>query len=435
MTGFSIPYFLSYFLQNLYGLADLFITGQYNGADVITAVSNGSQIMHMVTLIVVGLSVGTTVMTAHAVGAGDKRSMRKAIGNSITIFAVFALAVTVMLFMLAKPVTLIMQTPPESQQEMIRYLTICFAGIPLITAYNVIASIFRGMGDSRTPMIFVFIACVFNIVLDFILIGAFGMGASGAAIATIAAQGISVLLSVIMIIRRDTGIKLEKKDLIVDKNTMSGLVKIGLPIAVQDALIQVSFLVITAIANSRGVEIAAAVGIVEKIITFIFLVPSSMLSTISTMGAQFIGAEKYGKARKVLYMGCGIAVSIGLVIFITFQFVSEGVVSLFTRDTDVIRYGTQYLTAYVIDCVVASVHFSFSGYFSAIGLSVVSFIHNVCSIVIIRIPGFYLMSRLFPEDLHPWGLVAPCGGVLSCLICLGVFFWIKTHSKYGGNDV
>ena len=434
IVRFSLPYLAAYFLQTLYGLADLFITGQFNGAETITAVSNGSQIMHFVTVMIVGLSVGTTVMIGHAVGGRNQEKIGKIIGNTVTVFAGAALLMTALLLFAAHGIVQIMQAPPEAEEGMLAYIMICFAGIPFITAYNVIAAVFRGLGDSRTPMLFVLIACVLNIGLDYLFIGAFSMGAAGAAMATVIAQSVSVIMSLIVIIKRDTGIHMTAADLRPEREVIDGFVRIGLPIACQDGFIQVSFLVITAIANSRGVEIAAAVGIVEKIITFLFLVPSSMMSTISSVGAQAIGAELYERARKILFTGMAAAVAVGLVFAVAYQFISEPVLSAFTDNEEVVRYGTQYIRTYITDCVFAWIHFCFSGYFSCCGLSLWSFVHNACSIVLVRIPGAYLASKLFPDTLYPMGMAAPAGSLLSVAICVVVYIYIQKKTRFGGPD-
>lgn len=434
MIRFSLPYLAAYFLQTLYGLADLFITGQFSGAETITAVSNGSQIMHFVTVMIVGLSVGTTVMIGHAVGGRNYEKTGKIIGNTISVFVVSALFMTVLLLFAARGIVQMMRTPAEAEEGMLVYIMICFAGIPFITAYNVIAAVFRGLGDSRTPMIFVLIACVLNIGLDYLFIGAFSMGAAGAAVATVTAQSVSVIMSLIMIMKRDTGIHMTMGDLRPERDVIGGFVKIGLPIACQDGFIQVSFLVITAIANSRGVEIAASVGIVEKIITFLFLVPSSVMSTISSAGAQAVGAGLYARARNILFTGMSMSVAVGLLFAVTFQFISEPVISVFTDNEEVIRYGSQYIRTYITDCVFAWIHFCFSGYFSCCGLSIWSFIHNACSIILVRIPGAYLASRLFPDTLYPMGMAAPAGSLLSVVICFAVYIFIQKKTRFGGPD-
>lgn len=261
---FCIPYLFSYFLQTLYGMADLFIVGQFCGVESTTAVSIGSQVMHMITVIIVGLAMGTTVTIGQAIGAKDNKKSSKSVGNSITLFAIFSIILTVILLLIRKNIVSIMSTPVEAFSGTVDYLTICFIGIPFITAYNIISSIFRGLGDSKRPMYFVMVACILNIVLDYLFIGYFNLGPSGAALGTILSQASSVLISLIVICKIDTGIHLHKEDLKVDHQLMKGILKIGCPIAVQDGLIQIAFIIITVIANKRGLNDAAAVGIVEN---------------------------------------------------------------------------------------------------------------------------------------------------------------------------
>ena len=424
ITLFSLPYLLSYFLQTLYGMADLFLAGQFNGAAVISAVSIGSQVMHMLTVIIVGLAMGGTVLIGQAVGAKDEKRTAKTTGNTITLFLIFSAIVTIILLAACRGIVNLVSTPPESVEQTVAYLRVCFAGIPFIVAYNIIASIYRGMGDSKSPMIFVIIACTLNIILDYIFMGLMGMQAEGAAIATVIAQAVSVIISLIAIIR-SRSLRLTKSDLKIDHTVMGDILKIGVPVACQDGFIQISFIVITIIANRRGVNVAAAVGIVEKIICFLFLIPSSMLSSISAISAQNIGAGYHDRARHTLYAGTAIAVGIGAVFAFAFQFISQPVISLFTRDEIVVTLGTQYLKSYVTDCVLAAIHFCFSGYFTAMGKSIISFIHNSISIVLIRIPGAYLASKFWPETLFPMGCAAPLGSLLSALICIGAYLWLR----------
>lgn len=419
MFRFSGPYLIASFLQTFYGLADLFITGQFNGAAEVTAVSVGSQVTHMLTVIIVGLAMGTTVSISHEVGAGDNKRAARCIGNSVTVFAVFAAAATVLLLLLVHPILAALQTPEESVSSASQYLSICFFGIPFITAYNVISSIFRGLGDTKRPMIFVAIAGVLNIGLDTLFIGPMHMGAAGAALATVIAQACSVVMALFSLKKYDTGIHLSREDYRPDAWTTRRILGIGAPISLQDGLIQVSFLVITSIADSRGVEIAAAVGIVEKIISFLFLVPSAMLSTVSAIAAQNAGAGKHERGRKALFMGIRVCVLFGAVVFLLCQFLAPQIVGLFVHNEPaVVRYGAQYLRSYSLDCMFAGVHFCFSGYFSAYGKSLYSFFHNILSVLTIRIPGAYLASVFYPDNLYPMGLAAPMGSLLSDAVCI-----------------
>lgn len=362
---FSLPYLFSYFLQTLYGMADLFIIGQFEGVASTTAISIGSQVMHMLTVMIVGLAMGATVSIGQATGANNRKEAASDIGNTVTLFLLLSLVLTVVLLVLVKPVVSIMSTPSEAVNGTIAYLTICFIGIPFITAYNIISSILRGMGDSKSPMYFIAIACIMNIILDYIFMGALHLGPAGAALGTTLSQTVSVAVALIFLIKKEHGLSLHRTDFKPQSPIMGRILKIGVPIAMQDGLIQVAFILITIIANQRGLTDAAAVGIVEKIISFLFLVPSSMLSTVSALGAQNIGADKPERAKQTLRYAIYLAAGFGIVISILIQFIAEPVVSLFTSDGDAILAGGQYLRGYIWDCFFAGIHFSFSGYFCA----------------------------------------------------------------------
>lgn len=420
MMAFAIPYLLACFLQTFYGMADLFITGLFNGAAPITAVSIGSQLMHMLTVIIVGLAMGTTVSISRAVGGRDPKEASRCIGNSVLLFALFSLIGTVLLLLAIEPILSWLKTPTEAWADTRAYLLICFAGIPFIVAYNVLAGIFRGLGDTRTPMYFVALAGFINLLLDYIFIGPMAMGAAGAAAATILSEAVSVLLCLLYLRFANLGLSLTRKDFSFDALRMKTLLAIGLPISCQDGLIQISFLIITAIANSRGVEVAAAVGIVEKVISFLFLVPSAMLSTVAAFAAQNAGAGNDARGRQALRYG----IVFGLLTTLFVHFRAEWVVSLFvTHEPEVVRLGGEYFRTYVIDCIFAGIHFCFSGYFSAYGKSIYSFLHNIISIVTVRVPGTYLAILLFPDTLSPMGLAAPMGSLLSAVICVGLYMW------------
>ncbi|GFI36879.1 multidrug export protein MepA [Lachnospiraceae bacterium] len=432
IVSFSLPYLLSYFLQTLYGMADLFIIGQFNGVDSITAVSVGSQVMHMLTVMIVGLAMGSTVTIAKAVGARQSKDASVAVGNTITLFMGISVIVTALLLILVDPVVAVMSTPAEAVRGTVDYLTICFIGIPFITAYNIISSIFRGLGDSKSPMYFIAVACGANIALDYLFIGGFHFGAAGAALGTTLSQTISVVAALLVIQRSKIGISMKRTDLRPQKKTMGQILKIGIPVTLQDGFIQIAFIVITVIANRRGLNDAAAVGIIEKIIGIVFLVPSTMLSTVSALSAQNIGAGKHDRAALTLRYAVLITVGFGVTVSVAAQFVSGSVVEMFTGDREVIRLGSQYLRGYIWDCIFAGMHFSFSGYFCAYGMSGISFLHNVLSIVCVRIPGAFLASKYFADTLFPMGLAAPGGSLLSVVVCVIAFIWMARRFRRQG---
>ncbi len=410
-------------------MADLVIIGQFEGVASTTAVSIGSQIMHMLTVMIVGLLMGTTVAVSHAIGEGDRRKAEKSIGGTIVLFALLSITLTVILLLLTNTIVSVMSTPLEAVEGTKRYLIICFIGIPFIVAYNVISSIYRGLGDSRTPMFFVLAACVLNIALDILFMGPLHMGPAGAALGTVISQAGSVVIALIHVKMSNDDIKPKKEDLRFEKSVVSPILKTGFPIALQDGLIQVAFIVITIIMNRRGLTDAAAVGIVEKVISFLFLVPSSLLSSVSALSSQNIGAGKDERARETLYWALLFAVVFGVVVSTIIQFIAPWVVSLFTADEDVIKSGAEYLRGYVFDTIFAGIHFSFSGYFCAIGYSALSFVHNLVAIVTMRIPGVYILSSLYPDNLFPVGLATVSGSVLSAVICTAAYLIIRKKSR------
>ncbi len=429
IVSFALPYMLAYFLQILYGLADLFVIGQYCGVDNTTAVSNGAQVMYFVTVVLIGLAMGTTVRLSHAVGAKDHAWAARVMGNSVTLFAVIAAVLCIALLGLTDGIVSVMNTPAESVEGMKDYLTVCFIGIPFIIAYNLIASIYRGLGDTKTPMYFVAVACVVNIALDYLFIGYFGLGAMGAALGTTLSQTASVLFAACAIRKHWSTFQITTADLRPDRKVLGNMLKIGVPVALQDGFIQVSFLLIAIIANSRGLDDAAAVGIVEKFIGLLFIVPSAMLSTVSAISAQNLGARKPERARQTLWRAMAITFGFGMVASIVVEICPEAAIRIFTDNAHVVAQGADYLRSYVFDCALAGIHFCFSGFVTAYGYSIVSFTHNVISIIVARVPLSYLLSVNYPTRLLPMGMAAPIGSAVSIVVCLAAYWWLKKHHK------
>lgn len=434
LVTFSLPFLLSYFLQTLYGLADLFIIGQFCPTEATTAVSIGSQVMHMLTVMIVGLAMGSTVLIGKAVGASDSSLRNKAIGNTVTLFLIVSLCLTLLLVILVNPIVSVMATPIEAVAGTRKYLLICFVGIPFITSYNIISSVFRGMGDSKSPMYIVAVACVFNIVLDYVFIGVLNLGPAGAALGTTIAQAISVIIAIVFIINKDMIRGLSPADLRPVKNIIRSITAVGIPVAAQDGFIQISFIVITIFANRRGLVDSAAVGVVEKLIGILFLVPSTLLASVSALCAQNIGAKRHDRARKTMLDAMLIVVIFGTAMSIIFQFAAPYAVGMFSKDPAVIVSGSAYMRSYVFDCIFAGLHFVFSGYFCAYSKSGLSFMHNLASVLLARIPLAYFASVHYMDTLFPMGMAAPAGSVLSVLICIAAYMWMQKN-VVGKNDL
>lgn len=422
---FTLPYLISNFLQMFYGLVDLYVIGLYNAPSSTTAVAVGSQVMHMFTVIILGLALGSTVGIGSAIGSKNYERAKKTVGTTIIFFATFTIFATAILLLTVNQIVNIMLTPKEAIYSTNNYLFVCFIGLPFIIAYNVISSIYRGAGDSFSPMIFVSIACVLNIALDFLFIGALKLGATGAALGTVISQAISVCIALFRLKKVGLSFRLNKKDIYLDIKILSSILKIGIPVSLQDGLIQVAFIVITIIANGRGLLVSSGVGITEKIISFMFLVPSAFSASLSAVTSQNIGAKKFERAKSSLMFCIKVTVEWGFICCLYCQFFSSTLVSLFTKSKEVTALGSMYLRSYSFDCVFAAIHFCFSGYFCGYKKAHISFIHNVLSCFVVRVPGAYFASIMFPKTLYPMGLAAPLGSLFSAIICVCFYVYYK----------
>ncbi len=426
LVRYSLPFLATSLLQTLYGMADLIIIGQYGGVESTTAVAIGSQVMHMLTVIIVGLAVGCSSIVSSAIRKSDRREAERKLGAAVLFFSCLAVSMTVVLFLASDFIVLLMCTPEQAVKGTSDYLRLCFLGLPFIVAFNVISSIYSGIGKSRTPVWFVLIATITNIALDIIFMGRMRMGATGAALGTVLSQAISVIIALLHLTFSRPGISLRRKNFALDRSVIDEIMQVGSPIASHDGLIQIAFLLIVMIMNRRGLIDAAAAGIVEKIISLLILVPSSMHSAVTILCTE-CNEEK--RSRQILRSALIISVLFGLVVSFITQLVAENLVSVFTHDVAVISGGADYLRGYVYETVFAGIHYVFSGYFTALGLAGLSSGHNIISIVFMRIPGVYFLSLLYPIDLYPVGLASASGSLLSAVICVFAYIYLINAKK------
>lgn len=422
MLKFAIPFMIARLLQALYGAADMFVVGQYANSEAIAAVSIGSQIIQTVTGIVFGLSMGGTVLIGQAIGRKDGEAAAQSIGNLALVFLALAALVTPLMIAFTDLSVDLMQTPVEALEPARAYTFICACGIPFIIGYNAVSGIFRGLGDSRTPVIFIAIACVTNVVLDFVLVGGFRMGAAGAAIATVAAQAVSFLFSLLYIRRKGFAFPFGLRHFSFEKSYAYRILRYGIPLAFQDILIGVSFLVITAVINTMGLIAAASVGVVEKLISFAMLPASAFSSAVATMTAQNYGAGRTDRAWKSLLYGIGYSLIFGVIVTLWAQFWPQSLTAIFSNDQLVIEGAAEYLRSYAWDCLVVSFVFSMNSFFTGIGNSMFTMVHNLISTFLVRIPVSWYLSRQPGTTLFHMGIAAPLATIVSVVIC-GVYLW------------
>lgn len=424
LMRFVAPVLFAMFLQTMYGAIDLLIVGQFGGdmAEVyVSAVSTGSQVMQTVTVVIIGLAMGLTVFVANQVGAGRRDKAGEIIGSGIFLFGCIALFVTVVMLALSAEAAQIMHAPAEAFEETVAYIAICSGGAAFIAAYNLIGSIFRGLGDARTPLVTVAAACVFNIAGDFLLVAVCRLGAAGAALATVAAQLLSVLFFFLLVRGRSLPFEFSMKYIRPHAGYMRQIMLLGTPIAFQDLLVSISFLAIIAIVNSLGLTASAGVGVAERICGFLMLVPSSFMQSISAFVAQNIGAGEYIRARRALLYG--VAASLAVSVFTGYYtfFHGDVMAAVFTEEGAVITAAADYLRAYAIDCLLTSFLFCFVGYFNGCCQTTFVMVQGIVGAFGIRLPLSWLISRQEWADLFYIGLATPASSLAQIVLC-GVFF-------------
>lgn len=435
LLRFALPVLLALLLQAMYGAVDLMVVGKFARTADISGVSTGSQLMQMVTFAVTSLAMGLTVLIGQRIGEQRPREAGRVVGSGLCLFAVIGAALTVVMLLLAAPLARLMQAPEEAFGETVAYLRICGGGTLFIVAFNVLGSIFRGIGDAKMPLITVGIACVVNIAGDLLCVAVLGMGAAGAAVATVAAQAVSVVISALVIARRKLPLTMERSDVRLDPVQTGSILRIGIPLALQDFLVSVSFAVILAIINGLGLTFSAAMGVAEKVCAFIMLIPSAYMQSMSAFVAQNIGADRPDRARKALRYGILTSVAASLVLFYITYFHGVLLAGIFANEQAVILAAADYLRAYAIDCILTCFLFCFIGYFSGLGRTTFVMVQGIAGAFLVRIPVSFFISRQPGATLFRIGLATPISSVLQILLCFGYLFLLRHQDvKLSKND-
>lgn len=429
LLRFTLPVLLALFLQAMYGAVDLMVVGRFGQPADVSAVSTGSQVMHTVTCLVTGLSMGATVLLGQKLGEGKLEEAGQVLGGAIALFGVAAVALTGVMVWAASPMARLMQAPAEAFEQTVTYVRICSGGAVFIVAYNVLGAMFRGMGDSKTPLFTVSIACAVNIAGDLLLVGAWGMGVAGAALATVLAQAGSVALSLLVTKRRGLPFAFSRRDIRFAPRCIGRILALGVPVALQDVLVSVSFLAIAAIVNGLGVIASAGVGVAEKLCGFIMLAPSSFGQSLSAFAAQNIGAGRKDRAKKAMLYGMASSLCCGVVLAWLSFFHGDLLAGLFARDGEVIAAAADYLRAYAIDTLLTSVMFCFIGYFNGRGNTAFVMIQGIVGAFLVRIPVSLFMSRLEPVSLFKVGLATPCSTAVQITLFLGCYAVTSTQDR------
>lgn len=417
MVRFMLPILAALILQAMYGAVDLLIVGQFGTTAGISGVSTGSSIMNLFTFVLCALASGVTILISRYLGEKKNGRIGKLIGNAIAFFIGFALVFTVVLIVFARPIAILMQAPEEALDLTVQYIRICGAGFIFVVFYNLISCVFRGLGNSNLPLIFVAIACVVNIIGDLVLVAGLGLNVVGAAIATVTAQAVSVLLSLVIIRKQTFAFEFSVKDIRFGSEIKAFFV-IGAPLALQELLTNVSFLALCAFINRLGLDASSGYGVAQKIQSFVMLIPSSIMQCMASFVAQNVGAGKENRAKKGMLYGMAIGAGIGVFIAAMAFFKGDLLASVFTNDEQVIVRAFEYLRGFALEAIITSILFSFLGYFNGHSKSMFVMLQGLAQSFLIRLPMSYLMSIRTNASLTEIGLAAPTATVFGIALCL-----------------
>ena len=423
-----IPILGALILQAAYGAVDLLVVGRFGSTSGLSAVSTGSQILNLVTFVVTQLAMGITVLIARSIGEKRPQLIGSLIGGATLIFTVISVILFVIMVGFAHDLSVLMQAPAEAVELTSVYVRICGAGIFFIVAYNVLAAIFRGLGDSKSPLVFVAVACAINVVGDLVLVAGFHMDAAGAAIATVAAQAFSAVFALVLLVKKNLPFQIKKEDFHFNSQCRR-LLQVGFPLAMQEFLTQMSFLALCAFINRLGLEASSGYGVACKIVNFAMLLPSSLMQSMASFVSQNVGAGNEKRAKKAMFTGIGIGLIIGCVVFVLVLLKGDVLTGLFTTDAAVVQKGFEYLKGFAPETIATAVLFSMVGYFNGHDKTLWVMTQGLTQTLLVRLPMAYYMSIQPDASLMKIGLAAPTATVFGIVLNVGFFLWCRKREK------
>ena len=430
LVAFMIPVLGALVLQAAYGAVDLFVVGRFGTTAGLSAVSTGSQVLNLVTFVITQFAMGITVLIARYIGEKKQKNIGALIGGSTVLFTIISVFLFVVMVLFATPISTLMQAPREALNLTATYVRICGAGIFFIVAYNVLSAIFRGLGDSKSPLLFVAVACLINVVGDLVLVAGFHLDAAGAAMATVLAQACSVLFALGLLKKRKLPFEIHKHDFKINPHCIRAM-KIGVPLALQECLTQISFLALCAFINRLGLEASSGYGVACKIVNFAMLVPSSLMQSMASFVAQNVGAGNEKRAKQSMFTGMGIGLFIGVFVFCLVLFKGDMLTGIFTTELGVINQGYAYLKGFALETIVTAILFSMIGYFNGHDKTVWVMVQGLVQTLLVRLPLSYYMSIQPNASLTNIGLAAPIATITG--IILNVCYFIYLNAQFMKN--
>lgn len=432
LVAFMMPVLGALILQAAYGAVDLLVVGRFGSTSGLSAVSTGSQVLNLVTFVVVQFAMGITVLIARYLGEKKPEKIGAVIGGGAIVFTIISVVLFIVMVCFAHPISIFMQAPEEAVDLTASYVRICGGGIFFIVAYNLLSAIFRGFGDSKSPLLFVLVACIVNVIGDLALVAGLHMDAAGAAIATVSAQALSVVFAVVLLIKKELPFSIARKDFRLNPQCKKFL-KIGLPLAIQEFLTQVSFLALCAFVNRLGLEASSGYGVACKIVNFAMLVPSALMQSMASFVSQNIGAGKKKRAKKSMFTGIGVGLVVGCLVFALVIFKGDMLAGFFTTDAAVIENGYAYLKGFALETIVTAILFSMVGYFNGNNKTIWVMTQGLIQTLLVRLPLAYFMSIQPNASLTKIGLAAPISTMVGVVLNIGFYVYLNRVEQKSGK--
>ena len=431
LVAFMMPVLGALILQAAYGAVDLLVVGRFGSTSGLSAVSTGSQVLNLVTFVVVQFAMGITVLIARYLGEKKPEKIGAVIGGGAIVFTIISVVLFIVMVCFAHPISILMQAPEEAVDLTASYVRICGGGIFFIVAYNLLSAIFRGLGDSKSPLLFVLVACIVNVIGDLALVAGLHMDAAGAAIATVSAQALSVVFAVVLLIKKELPFSIARKDFRLNPQCKKFL-KIGLPLALQEFLTQVSFLALCAFVNRLGLEASSGYGVACKIVNFAMLVPSALMQSMASFVSQNIGAGKKKRAKKSMFTGIGVGLVVGCLVFALVMLKGDMLAGFFSTDAAVIENGYAYLKGFALETIVTAILFSMVGYFNGNNKTIWVMTQGLIQTLLVRLPLAYFMSIQPDANLTKIGLAAPVATVTGIILNVGFYIYLNRTENTPG---
>ena len=433
LVAFMMPVLGALILQAAYGAVDLLVVGRFGSTSGLSAVSTGSQVLNLVTFVVVQFAMGITVLIARYLGEKKPEKIGAVIGGGAIVFTIISVVLFIVMVCFAHPISILMQAPEEAVDLTASYVRICGGGIFFIVAYNLLSAIFRGLGDSKSPLLFVLVACIVNVIGDLALVAGLHMDAAGAAIATVSAQALSVVFAVVLLIKKELPFSIARKDFRLNPQCKKFL-KIGLPLALQEFLTQVSFLALCAFVNRLGLEASSGYGVACKIVNFAMLVPSALMQYMASFVSQNIGAGKKKRAKKSMFTGIGVGLVVGCLVFALVIFKGDMLAGFFSTDAAVIENGYAYLKGFALETIVTAILFSMVGYFNGNNKTIWVMTQGLIQTLLVRLPLAYFMSIQPNASLTKIGLAAPISTMVGVVLNIGFYVYLNRAEQKNAKE-